>query len=89
MNQCVFEKMIPGTEEGIAPGIRGCARGALFDNYGKKPFIDVAEGKLSLDDFMEQLSDDDLIHLLAASPIWALQIPSASAIFRIMEFRLL
>ena len=68
MNQCVFEKMIPGTEEGIAPGIRGCARGALFDNYGKKQFIDVAEGKLSLDDFMEQLSDDDLIHLLGGQP---------------------
>ena len=68
MNQCVFEKMIPGTEEGITPGIRGCAHGALFDNYGKKQFIDVAEGKLSLDDFMEQLSDDDLIHLLGGQP---------------------
>ena len=68
MNACVFEKMEPGTEEGLKPGVRGCARGALFDNYGKKQFIDVAEGKLSLDEFMAQLSDDDLIHLLGGQP---------------------
>ena len=68
MNECVFEKMTPGTEEGLTPGVRGCARGALFDNYGKKQFIDVAEGRLSLDDFMAQLSDDDLIHLLGGQP---------------------
>ena len=68
MNQCVFEKMIPGTEEGITPAVRCCARGTLFDNFGRKQFIDVAEGRLSLDDFMEQLSDDDLIHLLGGQP---------------------
>ena len=64
MNECVFEKMEPGTEEGITPAVRCCARGTLFDNFGRKQFIDVAEGRLSLDDFMAQLSDDDLIHLL-------------------------
>ena len=64
MNECVFEKMEPGTEEGITPAVRCCARGTLFDNFGRKQFIDVAEGRLSLDDFMAQLSDDDLLHLL-------------------------
>ena len=68
INECVFEKMKPGTEEGLTPAVRGCSRGALFDNYGKKQFIDVAEGKLSLDEFMSQLSDDDLLHLLGGQP---------------------
>ena len=64
INECVFEKMKPGTEEGLTPAVRSCSRGALFDTYGKKQFIDVAQGKLSLDEFMAQLSDDDLLHLL-------------------------
>ncbi|MEI3411822.1 MAG: glycoside hydrolase family 3 C-terminal domain-containing protein [Blautia sp.] len=68
INECVFEKMKPGTEEGLTPAIRGCSRGALFDTYGKKQFIDVAQGKLSLDEFMAQLSDDDLLHLLGGQP---------------------
>ena len=68
INECVFEKMKPGTEEGLTPAVRSCSRGALFDNYGKKQFIDVAQGKLSLDEFMAQLSDDDLLHLLGGQP---------------------
>ena len=68
INECVFEKMEPGTEEGLAPAVRGISRGALFDNYGKKQFIDVAEGRLSLDEFIAQLSDDDLLHLLGGQP---------------------
>ena len=68
INECVFEKMKPGTEEGLTPAVRSCSRGALFDTYGKKQFIDVAQGKLSLDEFMAQLSDDDLLHLLGGQP---------------------
>ena len=68
MNECVFEKMTPGTEEGLYPAVRGCARGALFDNQGRKQFIEVAEGKITLDAFMAQLSDDDLLHLLGGQP---------------------
>ena len=68
INECVFEKMKPGTEEGLTPAVRSCSRGALFYNYGKKQFIDVAQGKLSLDEFMAQLSDDDLLHLLGGQP---------------------
>ena len=68
MNTCVFEKMVPGTEEGILPAIRGCAAAPLYDNGGRRQLIEVAEGKLSLDDFIAQLSDDDLIHLLGGQP---------------------
>ena len=68
MNTCAFEKMVPGTEEGILPAIRGCAAAPLYDNGGRRQLIEVAEGKLSLDDFIAQLSDDDLIHLLGGQP---------------------
>lgn len=68
MNECVFEKMQLGTEEGITPAIRYCGQGKLSSNGGKKQFIDVAEGKLSLNEFMAQLSNDELLHLLGGQP---------------------
>ena len=68
MNACVFEKMVPGTEEGILPAVRGYAAAPLYDNGGRRPFLEVAEGTLSLDDFIAQLSDDDLLHLLGGQP---------------------
>lgn len=33
-----------------------------------KPLIDVAEGKMSLDEFLAQLSDEDVAHLLGGQP---------------------
>lgn len=68
MNECAFEKMVPGTEEGIAPAVRSCPRKSLFAPNGKPQLIDVAEGKLSLDDFISQMPDEDLIHLLGGQP---------------------
>ena len=68
MNACAFEKMVPGTEEGMLPSVRGYAAAPLYDNGGRRQLIEVAEGKLSLDDFIAQLSDDDLIHLLGGQP---------------------
>ena len=62
-NACAFEKMVPGTDEGILPEVRFREhRLALYVvKKGAKPFIEVAEGKITLDEFMSQLSDDDLI----------------------------
>lgn len=68
MNACAFEKMVPGTEEGMLPAGRGYEAAPLYDNGGRHQLIEVAEGKLSLDDFIAQLSDDDLIHLLGGQP---------------------
>ena len=58
--------MVPGTDEGILPEVRFREhRLALYVvKKGAKPFIEVAEGKITLDEFMSQLSDDDLIELL-------------------------
>lgn len=65
-NACIFEKMTPGTEEGLVPHIRARKQSLLAELYkeGARPLIDVAEGKMSLDDFIRQLEDEDLIELL-------------------------
>ena len=68
MNECVFEKMKPGSEGNIAPALRGYDRRKCSDTCGKKQFIDVAERKISLKEFMNQLSDDELLHLLGGQP---------------------
>ena len=69
-NACAFGKMVPGTDEGILPEVRFREhRLALYVvKKGAKPFIEVAEGKITLDEFMSQLSDDDLIELLGGQP---------------------
>lgn len=69
-NACIFEKMVPGTEEGLAPEQKSRARHMLFDEIlpNIHAFSEVADGKISLDEFMAQLSDDDLIHLLGGQP---------------------
>ncbi|MCR5671320.1 MAG: glycoside hydrolase family 3 C-terminal domain-containing protein [Butyrivibrio sp.] len=63
---CIFEKMEPGTEEALSPINRHRDRYYITRPYkeGAKPFMEVAEGKISLDDFMAQLSDDELLELL-------------------------
>ncbi len=69
-NACIFEKMIPGTDEGILPAVRGRAGCFMLDAYkkGSHMLIEVAEGKITLDEFVEQLPDEELIHLLGGQP---------------------
>ena len=68
MNACLFPKVIPGTEEGIAPLVRGRAHWGLFAPYKGHPLTDVVDSKITLDEFMAQLSDDELLHLLGGQP---------------------
>ena len=69
MDECGIKKMKPGTEECIVPASRGRDQYGLFKPFnGKRPFIDVFEGKITLDVFVKQLSDDELIHLLGGQP---------------------
>lgn len=67
---CIFKKIEPGHDEGWMPAMR--ARGRLLPDgvvaKGAKTLLDVAEGRLSLQEFMAQLSDQDLIHLLGGQP---------------------
>ncbi|MCF0130521.1 MAG: glycoside hydrolase family 3 C-terminal domain-containing protein [Pseudobutyrivibrio sp.] len=69
-DDCIFDKMIPGTEEGYAPAVRGRESVFLFSTCkeGKHPLIDVAEDKLSLDDFLNQMETEELIELLGGQP---------------------
>lgn len=69
-NECIFPKMVSGTEEAIVPGIRHYDRRLMMKRYveGAHPLLDVVNGTISLDAFVAQLSDDDLIHLLGGQP---------------------
>lgn len=69
-NACVLVKMEPGTEEALVPSIRARDRYLLMNPYkeGARPFIEVAEGKMSMEEFLAQLGDEDLIGLLGGQP---------------------
>ena len=62
---------IPGSQaEAAAPAMRGWGRYPLHKPYkeGVQPLSAVAEGKLSLDGFISQMDDEELIHLLGGQP---------------------
>ncbi len=70
INECVFEKLEPGTEEALTPIVRAREMHYLTKPFkeGIRNFFEVAEGKVTLKEFMAQLSDDDLIHLVGGQP---------------------
>ncbi len=59
-----------GSVEAVAPAEPGRERWQLTHPFaeGAQPLSAVAEGKLTLDEFMAQLSDSNLIHLLGGQP---------------------
>ncbi len=66
-NACGIEKMQEEIAEGQAPAIRARKNYHLWKEAFKKgihTFYEVAEGKLSLDDFLMQMTDDEVAHLL-------------------------
>ena len=67
-NACIFPKMKPGSEEGLNPASRGYPRLFRYAPKTHQDLIDVYSGKVTLDEFMAQLSDEDLIHLLGGQP---------------------
>ncbi len=70
INECIFEKMVPGTEEAMVPENKGREMYLLMNPYkdDAKPLMDVYEGRLTVDEFIDQLSDEDLIDLLGGQP---------------------
>ena len=66
----LFQPLTTAQAEGVAPATPGRGRYMLAQPYapGVHPLSAVAEGRLSLDEFMAQLSDGDLIHLLGGQP---------------------
>ena len=67
-NEDALERMPNGSEEAVAPAARGREKYMLFKPLEGKPLSDVAEGKMTLDEFVSQLSEDDLLHLLGGQP---------------------
>lgn len=61
----------PSLTEGVAPGQRAIPYFRFADGMvknGKYDIMDVVEGQISLDEFISELSVDDLIHLLGGQP---------------------
>ena len=67
--ECAFEKMAFGTDEGVAPETPGRAQHYCWEEI--KPgamSLDEVDNDDTLNKFISQLSDDDLIHLLGGQP---------------------
>lgn len=65
---CIFEKMKPGSEEMQLEEFCGQDISPFYDRKKHHLLIEVAEGTLSLEDFISQLSDEEQIHLLGGQP---------------------
>ena len=70
---CAFPKLKLDEEEVLVPGTRAVKAmpviwNPAYKKQEKKQLIQVAQGKLTLDAFMAQLSDEDLISLLGGQP---------------------
>ncbi|MCD7708390.1 MAG: glycoside hydrolase family 3 C-terminal domain-containing protein [Clostridiales bacterium] len=70
LDECAFEKLPVGMEALLAPAghVRETWRVSMPYKKGAKTLRDVADGKATLDDFIEQLSDDELLSLLGGQP---------------------
>lgn len=69
-NENILEPLTAAQSEAVAPASQGRERWMLVHPYqeGVRPLSAVADGEISLDEFMAQLSDDNLIHLLGCQP---------------------
>ena len=70
-NACGLEKMPAEMTEGVAPGVRA----RQSHQFRKEPFkkgtryfSEVAEGKLTVDEFLAQMEDEEVAHLLGGQP---------------------
>ena len=67
---CAFEKLKPEEVEAVFPQIYPRARhmGWLSQKEGVRVLLEVAEGRMTMDEFLAQLSVDDLIRLTGGTP---------------------
>ncbi|MCR5678119.1 MAG: glycoside hydrolase family 3 C-terminal domain-containing protein [Agathobacter sp.] len=70
INESVIKKMEPGTEEALTPVVKMRDRFCLTTPFKKGAHIlsEVAEGKISLDEFVDQLTLEEMIHLSGGQP---------------------
>lgn len=68
---CELEKMAKEPLDGLTPSYRALSGVFLWScayKEGIRPFSEVAEGKLSMDDFLKQMTDEEIAHLLGGQP---------------------
>ena len=65
--ESIFKAMTLAESEGVSPCVRGRELFYIRDRKDKM-FVDVAEGRCTLDEFMAQMDTDDMIHLLGGQP---------------------
>lgn len=69
-NACEITPMSAEAMDGFIPAVRAVERihRKSFAQRGIRPLSDVAEGKISLDEFVAQLGDEEVAHLLGGQP---------------------
>lgn len=70
-NASLIERTPARELDGCTPSVRAQKGRNLWEHpykEGVRPFIDVAEGKLTVKEFVEQLPDEELAHLLGGQP---------------------
>lgn len=70
-NASLIERTEEGKLDGCTPSVRAQEGRNLWKHpykEGIRPLIDVAEGKLTTEEFVKQLTDEELIHLLGGQP---------------------
>lgn len=68
---CGIEKLADDLTEGQSARVRALPNHHLWKQPYKKgirPFIEVAEGKMTLDEFLAQMTDEEVAHLLGGQP---------------------
>lgn len=70
-DECGLERMPKEPIDGLSPAYRD-VKGVLLWSWrfkeGIRPFTEVAEGKMTLEEFIRQLTDEELAHLLGGQP---------------------
>lgn len=70
-DECGLTPMLKEPVDGLTPAYRS-VEGVLLWSWrykeGIRPFTEVAEGKISLKEFIHQLTDEELAHLLGGQP---------------------
>lgn len=70
-DECGLERMPKELIDGLSPAYRD-VKGVLLWSWrfkeGIRPFTEVAEGKMTLEEFIHQLTDEELAHLLGGQP---------------------
>jgi beta-glucosidase len=69
--ECGIEKLADDLTEGQSAPVRALASNHLWKQPYKKgvrPFIEVAEGNMTMDEFLAQMTDEEVAHLLGGQP---------------------